>query len=131
MTLCTGKWCIQKRIHNLKCKSRSHYTCTHGKNVRIVVKSRRLRAEAVSAQCCTDPLITVCGDRNANACAADQDTAVTSSLQDLFYHLFGVNRIIHGVFGVCTTVDILKPSLIQVFFYFLHQTVAGLVTPQC
>ena len=131
MALCTGKFGVKEGIHDLHRQPGSGHARTHCQNVGIVVQAGRLSAEAVSADCRTDPFITVSCDGNADAGTTDQNPAVTSSFLNLFYYFLCIDRIVYCILRIRTTVGIFQATLLQMLFDFLHQTIAGLITTQC
>ena len=104
MSFIIGKWCIQKCIHNLQCSAHTNDTCSHTKNIGIIMLSCSFRHKAVCTVGRSDSLITVGCNCNTNACTADQNTFFTFTCKNCFCYLFGIIRIVTGICGISTVI---------------------------
>lgn len=131
MSFIIGKWCIQECIHNLQCSAHTNDTCSHTKNIGIIMLSCSFRHKAVCTVGCSDSLITVGCNCNTNACTADQNTFFTFTYKNCFCYLFGIIRIVTGICGISTVILIFQAVLLQIFLHFLHQFITTMITSKC
>ena len=90
-----------------------------------------LRAEKVVNDCRADTFDLVCGNRNTDARAANQDTLFTFAFGNCVCNLFCIFGIIYRGFGVGAEVLKCNFIILQIFDDFLHQGVTAMITAQC
>ena len=130
MALIAAERRIEERVHNLERKARAGHARAHREDVGVVVLARSLGREAVAAQRRADALELVGNNGDANAGAADDDTAVTLAALNRARNLGGIVRVVNGFGAVRAKVLVLKTKLVQVRLDLLEELEIPVVTAQ-
>ena len=95
----------KENIGDLASKLKGDNSCTHAKNVRIVVLTGHLSGILVAAKSRADSGMLVSRDRNADTRAANKDSAGALALSYLGAKSVNGNGIVTAFGGVSTLVD--------------------------
>ena len=99
----------------------------HTEDVSVIVKTGVFCGVSVCAECCTDTLYLVCGDRDADARSADKDSLLYCTVGDLCTDLTGNERIITARSVHTAKLYVRNTEVVKVLYDLFFQRIACVI----